>query len=97
MTSSSGMCLCLHRWPLPRFSKLICRFHSAQESFINVIETLSPFYRLNADFDMDPGQWATDAIMLQRLSIEKHLVNTHGHYQILRLHRFYLNMAYSSQ
>jgi hypothetical protein len=64
---------------------------------MSVISQLSPFYRLNADFEMDPTQWATDAATLQRLSAEKQLINTHGHYQILRLHRFYLNMAYRSQ
>lgn len=63
---------------------------------MSVISQLSPFYRLNADFEMDPTQWATDAATLQRLSAEKQLINTHGHYQILRLHRFYLNMAYRS-
>jgi len=70
---------------------------STQEGFQNVIEQLSPFYRLNAAFDMDLTQWASDAATLQRLSVEKLLINTHGHFQILRLHRFYLNMAYRSQ
>lgn len=67
---------------------------SAHSVHLDSIQKLSPFYRLNADVDMDPELWATDAKMLQKMIREKYLVNQHGHFQILRLHRFYLSSSY---